>query len=81
LWLLWKGFVLVRGKMSGHLQYEREGVKITVPGHGPPDLTKKHVALILRARVATGFDRVRVLQELRGARSKRACWGRCSARP
>lgn len=66
-WLLRNGFVLVKGKMSGHVQYERRGVKIAVPGHGPTDLSKKHVALIVRALAAAGFDRARVLEELRGA--------------
>ena len=42
------------------------GVKITVPGHGPQDLTKKHVALILRALGGAGFDRERVRRELSG---------------
>lgn len=66
-WLLRHGFVLAKGKMSGHRQYEREGVKITLPGHGPVDLTKKHVALIIRALVAAGFERSRVLEELKGS--------------
>ena len=66
-WLVRNGFVLLKGKMSGHVQYERAGVKITVPGHGPADLTKKHVALILRSLVAAGFERARVLEDLKGA--------------
>jgi predicted RNA binding protein YcfA (HicA-like mRNA interferase family) len=50
--------------MSGHVQYEAPGVKITLPGHGPQDLTKKHVALILRALEAAGFDRDQIRREL-----------------
>jgi predicted RNA binding protein YcfA (HicA-like mRNA interferase family) len=63
-WLLSNGFRKLKGGMTGHVQYEGPGVKITLPGHGPQDLTKKHVALILRALVAAGFDRDRVRREL-----------------
>jgi predicted RNA binding protein YcfA (HicA-like mRNA interferase family) len=59
-WLLNNGLCRLRGGMSGHVQYERQGVKITVPGHEPQDLTKKHVALILRSLDAAGFHRERV---------------------
>ena len=44
-WLLGNGFRKLKAGMSGHVQYEGPGVKITLPGHGPQDLTKKHVAL------------------------------------
>ena len=40
------------------------GVKITLPGHGPQDLTKKHVALIIRALARAGFDREQIRREL-----------------
>jgi len=63
-WLLGHGFSRLKGRMSGHVQYEGAGVKITLPGHGPQDLTKKHVALILRALGGAGFDRERVRREL-----------------
>ncbi|HET6368994.1 MAG TPA: hypothetical protein VFG27_17315 [Pseudomonadales bacterium] len=63
-WLLGNGFRKLKGGMTGHVQYEGPGVKITLPGHGPQDLTKKHVALILRALTAAGFDRERVRREL-----------------
>ncbi len=63
-WLLSNGFRKLKGGMTGHVQYEGPGVKITLPGHGPQDLTKKHVALILRALTAAGFDRERVRREL-----------------
>jgi predicted RNA binding protein YcfA (HicA-like mRNA interferase family) len=65
-WLLAHGFERLKGKMTGHLQFERAGVKITVPGHGPQDLSKKHVALIVRALVAAGFDREQLRRELQG---------------
>jgi hypothetical protein len=63
-WLLDNGFRRLKGGMSGHVQYERRGVKITSPGHGPQDLTKKHVALIIRALDRAGFDRVQVRRDL-----------------
>jgi predicted RNA binding protein YcfA (HicA-like mRNA interferase family) len=65
-WLLDNGFRRLKGGMSSHVQYERQGVKITVPGHGPQDLTKKHVALILRALAQAGFDREAVRRALSG---------------
>jgi hypothetical protein len=60
------GFRRLKGGMSGHVQYEGAGIKITLPGHGSQDLTKKHVALILRALGGAGFDRERVRRELGG---------------
>jgi predicted RNA binding protein YcfA (HicA-like mRNA interferase family) len=63
-WLLANGFSRLKGKMTGHLQFERDGVKITVPGHGPQDLSKKHLGLIVRALVAAGFERERLRREL-----------------
>ena len=63
-WLLKNGFRRLPGGMTGHVQYERAGVKITVPGHGPQDLSKKHVGLIIRALVSAGFDREKLKQEL-----------------
>ena len=65
-WLVDNGFCHLKGGMSGHIQYERRGVKITLPGHGPRDLTKKHVALIIRALSGAGFDREQVRRELGG---------------
>jgi hypothetical protein len=69
-WLRDNGFRRLKGGMSGHVLYERRGVKIGVPGHGPQDLTKKHVALIIRALVGAGFDRERVRRDLRGSRPR-----------
>jgi predicted RNA binding protein YcfA (HicA-like mRNA interferase family) len=63
-WLIDHGFALLPGKKTSHRQYVRDGVKITLPGHGPPDLTKKHVAIIVRQLEAAGFDRDTVRREL-----------------
>ena len=64
-WLLAHGFWEVAGVQSGHRQFTNGTVKVTVPGHGPQDLTKKHVALLLRALETGGFDKNKTLQELR----------------
>ena len=63
-WLRAHGFVLQTGKKTGHIFYVREGVKITLPGHGPQDLTKKHVAIIMRQLEAAGFDKEQIRREL-----------------
>ena len=65
-WLLDHGFRRLKSGMSGHVWYEWPGIKIALPGHGPRDLTKKHVARILRARGGAGFDLERVRPELGG---------------
>ena len=63
-WLRDHGFTLETGGKTGHIFYVRDGVKITLPGHGPVDLTKKHVGLILRQLEAAGFDKAQVRREL-----------------
>ena len=63
-WLETHGFVQEPGKATGHLHFAGPGVKITLPGHGPQDLTKKHVALIIRALQRAGFDREQIRREL-----------------
>ena len=63
-WLRDHGFTPAPGKKTGHTFYVRNGVKITLPGHGPQDLTKKLVALILRQLEASGFDKEQVRRDL-----------------
>lgn len=65
-WLIDNGFSLKPGKKSGHKNFRGQGVTITIPGHGPADLTKKHVGIIVRQLEQAGFDREKVLQELKG---------------
>ncbi len=65
-WLLAHEFRESHGKKTSHRQFEGHGIKIALPGHGPQDLTKKHVALIVRQIVAAGFDRAQVLHDLKG---------------
>lgn len=66
-WLLANGFVQRKGGKTSHVQFAGHGVTITLPGHGPPDLTKKHVGMIVRQLERAGFPRDQVLGELRGA--------------
>ena len=65
-WLTDHGFALQPGRKTSHRQFVRDGVKITIAGHGPQDLTKKHVAMIVRQLEAAGFDRDTVRRELQG---------------
>jgi predicted RNA binding protein YcfA (HicA-like mRNA interferase family) len=63
-WLKEHGFELQPGKATGHQYWTNGGCKITLPGHGPQDLTKKHVALIIRALERAGFNRDEVRRDL-----------------
>jgi predicted RNA binding protein YcfA (HicA-like mRNA interferase family) len=63
-WLRSNGFALKPGKRTSHRQFAGHGVTVTLPGHGPADLTKKHVGMILRVLERAGFDRHAVLAEL-----------------
>jgi predicted RNA binding protein YcfA (HicA-like mRNA interferase family) len=64
-WLLRNGFTPKAGKKSSHRQFRGHGVTVTLPGHGPPDLTKKHVGMIVRQLEAAGFERTTILDELK----------------
>jgi predicted RNA binding protein YcfA (HicA-like mRNA interferase family) len=63
-WLLEHGFVELASRKTGHRQFAHGSLKITLSGHGPQDLTKKHVALIVRQLAAGGFDKQAVRREL-----------------
>lgn len=63
-WLLAHGFTEAPGGKTGHRQFTNGAVKVTVPGHGPQDLTKKHVGLLTRALETAGFDKQKTLEEL-----------------
>ncbi len=64
-WLLANGFALKAGKRTSHRQFHGHGVTVTLPGYGPPDLTKKHVGMIVRLLEAGGFERTTILDELK----------------
>ena len=55
-WLLAHGFTELPRKASGHRYFERDGLKLTLPGHGPGDLSKKHVGALRRQLQAAGID-------------------------
>ncbi len=64
-WLVDNGFVSKPGKRTSHRQFRGHGVTVTLPGHGPPDLTKKHVGMIMRKLEESGFARTAILDELK----------------
>ena len=66
-WLLAHGFVERRARATSHRQFLRNGVSVTVMGHGPKDLSKKHVGMLLRQLERAGFDRAQVRRELGGS--------------
>jgi predicted RNA binding protein YcfA (HicA-like mRNA interferase family) len=55
-WLRRNGFVEMPRKASGHRYFENGGVKIVLPGHGPKDLTKKHVGMLRRQLAEAGYS-------------------------
>jgi predicted RNA binding protein YcfA (HicA-like mRNA interferase family) len=64
-WLLDHGFTLKAGKKTSHRQFHGHGVTVTLPGHGAPDLTKKHVGMLVRQLEAAGFAREALLDDLK----------------
>ncbi len=64
-WLLRHGFVLKPGGRTSHKQFQGHGVTVTLPGHGPADLSKKYVGMIVRQLEAAGFERAAVLDALK----------------
>jgi predicted RNA binding protein YcfA (HicA-like mRNA interferase family) len=65
-WLLAHGFVERRGRATSHRQFVRAGVTITVVGHGPKDLSRKHLGMLMRQLERAGFERTQVRRELGG---------------
>jgi predicted RNA binding protein YcfA (HicA-like mRNA interferase family) len=65
-WLLAHDFQELPGKPGGHRRFIHRSPRlvITVPGHGPADLTKKHVGMILRSLEGIGFEREQIRIEL-----------------
>ena len=64
-WLLDHGFMPKAGNKTSHRQFQGHGVTVTLPGHGAPDLTKKHVGMLLRQLEAAGFVRTALLDDLK----------------
>jgi predicted RNA binding protein YcfA (HicA-like mRNA interferase family) len=63
-WLMRNGFEELTGTKTGHRFFQKDSVKITLAGHGPNDLTKKHLGMILRQLERMGYDRRAVRSEL-----------------
>ncbi|MBA2448873.1 MAG: type II toxin-antitoxin system HicA family toxin [Chloroflexi bacterium] len=64
-WLLDNGFTLKAAKKTSHRQFHGHGVTVTLPGHGAPDLTKKHVGMLMRKLEEAGFARTTLLDDLK----------------
>ena len=62
-WLLRHNFTQAPAGKTSHKQFVLGSCKVTVPGHGPKDLSKKHLGMILRLLESVGFDRVTVRRE------------------
>ena len=65
-WLLRNDFSLKSGRKTGHLHFKGHDVTITLLGHGPTDISKKHVGMILRQLESAGFEKETVLRQLKG---------------
>jgi predicted RNA binding protein YcfA (HicA-like mRNA interferase family) len=68
-WLEHNKFTEKPGTATSHRQFAHEpsNVVITVPGHGPSELSKKHVGIILRGLEKAGFDKTTTRKELEDA--------------
>ena len=64
-WRLGNGVTLKAGTRTSHRQFHGHGVTVTLPGHGAPDLTKKHVGMLIRKLEAAGFARTKLLDDLK----------------
>ena len=62
-WLLRHNFTQAPAGKTSHKQFVLGSCKVTVPGHGPKDLSKKHLGMILRLLESVGFDRPTVRRE------------------
>ena len=56
-------FTQVPARKTSHKQFVLGACKLTVPGHGSKDLSKKHLGMILRSLETVGFDRAKVRRE------------------
>lgn len=65
-WLLRNGFAEVAKRGTGHAQFihAATGVKVTLPGHGPKELTRATTGNVVREIERAGFDRRELRREL-----------------
>lgn len=64
-WLADNGFTELPGTATGHRYFKRDGHKVTVAAHGRSELTRKNLALLVRALERAGFDKAKTLEQLR----------------
>ena len=64
-WLLAHGFIEAPGGKTSHKHFQRGAVKVTLPGHGPQELSKKHSGMLVRQLVQAGFCRAELREECR----------------
>ena len=62
-WLIRNNFTPAPAGKTSHRQFVLGTCKVTVPGHGSKDLSKKHLGMILRSLESVGFDRADVRRE------------------
>ena len=65
-WLLAHGFRFseVPRRASSHRRFRHTRTTVTVADHGRPELSSKHVGMLLRELERAGFDREQVRREL-----------------
>lgn len=72
-WLLSRDFEEVPKQVSGLRKFKHPDIPgaVSVPAHGPNDLTKQGVGQLLRQLERMGFNRQQVLDELTGKKKPR----------
>jgi predicted RNA binding protein YcfA (HicA-like mRNA interferase family) len=55
-WLLANGFTRAPGGKTSHVQFVGHGIRVTLQGHGPKELTKKHVGMLVRQLRSAGLS-------------------------
>lgn len=63
-WLLAHGFTEVPRRASSHRRFRHNRTTVTVADHGRPELSSKHVGMLLRELERAGFNREQVRREL-----------------
>jgi len=65
-WLLKNDFQQLPSKQTSHRRYRHKptGVVITIPMHGRPELSKKHLGMLLRQLEEAGFNKEQTRVEL-----------------
>ena len=53
------------GAVGGHIRWVKGDAKVTLIGHGSKDMTKKHVAMLIRQLAQAGYTRQQVLEGVR----------------